>query len=53
MANGRQITYRYAWRAGPRLQGAPGSPEFIASYHEAVAARIRPSGNDLSSLLDA
>jgi integrase len=32
-AKGR--TYYYAWRAGPRLRGKPGSPEFMASYHEA------------------
>lgn len=29
-------TYYYAWRGGPRLRGEPGSPEFIASYNEAV-----------------
>ena len=33
-AKGR--TYYYAWRGGPRLRGEPGSPEFIASYNEAV-----------------
>lgn len=27
--------YYYAWRGGPRLKGAPGSPEFMASYYEA------------------
>lgn len=32
-------TYHYAWRGGPRLQGAPGSPEFIASYNDAHASR--------------
>ncbi len=43
-AKGR--TYWYAWRGpplGPRLQGAPGSPEFHASYVEAHEAdRKRP-----------
>jgi integrase len=33
-AKGR--TYWYAWRGGPRLQGEPGSPEFVASYNAAV-----------------
>lgn len=28
--------YYYAWRGGPRLRGEPGSPEFVASYNEAV-----------------
>jgi integrase len=33
-AKGR--VYRYAWRGGPRLRGEPGSPEFMASYNEAI-----------------
>lgn len=36
-AKGR--TYYYAWRGGPRLTGSPGSPEFIASFNEAIASR--------------
>lgn len=28
-------TYYYAWRGGPRLEGEPGSPEFLQSYHDA------------------
>jgi hypothetical protein len=32
-------TYYYAWRGGPRLRGVPGSPEFMASYNEAVEQR--------------
>lgn len=39
-AKGR--TYYYAWRGGPRLQGEPGSPEFMASYNEAVEERRTP-----------
>ena len=31
--------YYYAWRGGPRLEGAPGSPEFMASYHAAYTNR--------------
>lgn len=27
--------YYYAWRGGPRLVGAPGSPEFLKSYQDA------------------
>jgi integrase len=33
-AKGR--TYWYAWRGGPPLRGEYGTPEFWASYHEAV-----------------
>jgi hypothetical protein len=39
-AKGR--TYWYAWRGGPRLRGDPGSPEFVASYNEAVEQRRTP-----------
>lgn len=31
--------YHYAWRGGPRLKGAPGSPEYLASYNAAYEAR--------------
>jgi integrase len=39
-AKGR--VYWYAWRGGPRLRGEPGSPEFVASYNEAVQQLRRP-----------
>jgi integrase len=39
-AKGR--TYWYAWRGGPRLRGEPGSPEFHASYNEAIESRRTP-----------
>ena len=35
-------TYYYAWRGGPRLRGEPGSPEFMASYNEAIEDRRTP-----------
>jgi integrase len=38
-------TYWYAWRGGPRLIGLPGSPEFIASYNEAIEQRRAPDKN--------
>jgi hypothetical protein len=34
--------YYYAWEGGPRLRGEPGSPEFIASYNEAIEQRRTP-----------
>ena len=40
LANGEVHTYAFAWRGGPRLIRDPGSPEFIASYNEAVARKI-------------
>lgn len=35
-------TYYYAWRGGPRLSGEPGSPEFVASYNQAIEDRRTP-----------
>jgi hypothetical protein len=39
LADGTRKTYYYAWKGGPRLRGEPGTPEFVASYNEAIAAR--------------
>src|SRR6516162_1526429 len=45
LADGTIRKYWYAWKGGPRLQGEPGTPEFIASYNEAAAQKIRtPAG---------
>ena len=50
-ADGSAKTFYYAWKSGPPLRGEPGSPEFIASYNEAVARRVvLPSGTLLSLL---
>jgi len=48
-AKGR--TYYYAWRGGPRLRGEPGSPEFHASYNEAVESRRTPDTGNFKSLV--
>jgi integrase len=53
LADGRRVKYWYAWRGGPRLKGEPGSPEFIASFNAAVAARVAPSEGRLLSLIAA
>jgi integrase len=42
-AKGR--VYYYAWRGGPPLRGEPGSPEFMASYNEAIESRRTPDRN--------
>lgn len=39
LADGTVVTYFYAWRGGPRLEGQPGSPEFMASYNLALEER--------------
>ena len=51
LADGTVKTFWYAWRGGPRLQGEPGSPEFIASYNVAVAAKVMPTPGTLQSVL--
>jgi hypothetical protein len=52
LADGRIVTYWWAWKGGPRLQGEPGSPEFIASYNEAVGRRVAlPAGVLLTVLI--
>jgi integrase len=43
--------YWYAWRGGPRLTGEPGTPEFLASYNEAVANRHSPDASRFRSLI--
>jgi integrase len=48
-AKGR--TYYYAWRGGPRLRGEPGSPEFHASYNEAIESRRTPEPGRFKSLV--
>jgi integrase len=53
LANGKRAVYFYAWRSGPRLRGEPGSPEFMASYNEAVAQRTPIPAGTLHGLIDA
>jgi integrase len=51
LADGSEVTYYYAWKGGPRVKGEPGTPEFIASYNEAVAHKAStPSGQMVSIL---
>lgn len=52
LADGSTATYFYAWKGGPRLIGKPGSPEFIASYNEAIDTRKRTPAGTLRSVLD-
>jgi integrase len=55
LADGTRKKYWYAWKGkgAPRLQGEPGSPEFIASYNAAVATKIAsPEGRLLRLLQD-
>lgn len=51
LADGRRVTYWYAWKGGPRLPGEPGSDGFIAAYAEAIKKRKSPSGDTLGGLV--
>jgi integrase len=51
LADGRRVTYWYAWRGGPLLRGEPGTPEFVASYNEAIAKKVTPPRGTLLGLL--
>jgi integrase len=51
LADGTVAAYHYAWRGGPRLPGAPGSPEFVAAYNAAHAGRDNRHKGMLTGLL--
>ena len=46
LASGIVKTYYYLGKGGPRLHGAPGSPEFMASY-ESAAQRLKKADASL------
>ena len=50
--DGTVTEYWYAWKGGPRLEGKPGSPEFIASYNVAVSAKIAPPNGVMLSIIE-
>ena len=52
LADGSNRTYWYAWKGGPPLRGAPGTPEFVASYNEAAARKASGPKGTILSLLD-
>jgi integrase len=53
LADGTRRTYWYAWKGGPPLRGEPGTPEFVASYNEAVARKVMPPRGTLLSVMQA
>jgi integrase len=53
LADGTIKIYYYLGKSGPPLRGKPGTLEFQASYHEAVARRTSPLQGVLLSVLQA
>jgi integrase len=51
LADGTRRTYWYAWKGGPPLRGEPGTPEFVASYNEAAASKVKPPSGVILSIL--
>jgi len=51
LADGRLVTYWWAWKGGPQLRGEPGTREFVVSYQEAIARRVTPPPGMLFSIL--
>jgi len=51
LADGREVTYWYAWKGGPRLPGSPGSPEFVAAFNEAAKLKRQPPAGVLLSIM--
>lgn len=39
LAGGGHSLHHYAWRGGPRIEAAPGTPEFIAEFQRLTAGR--------------
>lgn len=55
LADGSRVAYHYAWKGkgAPRLTGAPGSPEYVASFQEAHRARKQPQTGTLRDVIVA
>jgi integrase len=55
LADGSIATFYYAWRGkgAPKLEGEPGSPEFIASFHAAHQKKRAEPKETIQALLDA
>src|SRR5262245_24473083 len=51
LATGETRLYFYAWRGGPRIDAAPGTPAFVTLYNEAHTQLRRPRAGTLMSLL--
>jgi integrase len=51
LADGRTVTYYYAWKGGPPLPGRPGSPEFVDAYNKAISRKVLPQQGVILSVL--
>lgn len=51
LADGSKRTYYYAWKGGPRLEGQPGSAEFVTAFNKAMAERSAPAAGLFQELI--
>jgi integrase len=51
LSDGTLRTYWYAWKGGPRIEGEPGTPEFMTSYYAAVSAKRKPPQGVILSIM--
>lgn len=51
LASGKPVTYHYAWRGGPRLEGEPGTARFLESFQAAHATRREIPKDTLQKLI--
>ncbi|MEH3145195.1 MAG: site-specific integrase [Methylobacterium frigidaeris] len=51
LSDGTRKTYWYAWKGGPRIEGEPGTPEFMASYNAAVSRKAEPAQGVILSIM--
>jgi integrase len=51
LATGEVKTYFYAWRGGPQIKAAPGTPNFISEYNDAHAQLRQPRAGTLMTII--
>lgn len=42
LADGKSVTYYYAWKNGPRIKAKYGTQEFVGEFNTAIASRKNP-----------
>ena len=51
LADGTYRVHYYAWRGGPRVEGEPGTSEFMANYNRAIQNRRVPIRNSFAAVV--
>jgi integrase len=51
LADGREVTYFYAWKGRPKIEAEYGTPEFVAEFNRHVNAKVAPASGVLLELV--